>query len=119
MAAPVPATGALNAPPDWALVRVPGLEQGAAARRIERLGGGTVNQVFRVDSAAGRFVLRLDGAAWRRPGVDRARELILHRTAAAAGLAPALVHAAPETQGLLVMEYLHGRVWGGADYDDL
>ncbi len=118
MAAPVPAAG-LNAPPDWALARVPGLEQGAAARRIERLGGGTVNEVYRIDSAAGRFVLRLDGPAWRRPGVDRARELVLHRTAAAAGLAPALVHAAPDTQGLLVMEYLDGRVWGSADYDDL
>ncbi|MFI4868313.1 MAG: phosphotransferase [Steroidobacterales bacterium] len=118
MAASIPAPG-LNAPPDWALARVPGLEQGAAAQRIERLGGGTVNEVYRVDSAAGRFVLRLDGAAWRRPGVDRARELVLHRTAAAAGLAPALVHAAPETQGLLVMEYLDGRVWGSADYDDL
>jgi thiamine kinase len=108
----------VNAPPAWALARVPGLEQGARARRIERLGGGTVNEVYRVDSPAGRFVLRLDGAAWRRPGVDRARELVLHRTAAAAGLAPALVHAAPETQGLLVMEYMQGRLWGAADYDD-
>jgi len=118
MAAPVPAAG-LSAPPDWALARVPGLEQGAAARRVQRLGGGTVNEVYRIDSAAGRFVLRLDGAAWRRPGVDRARELVLHRTAAAAGLAPALVHAAPETRGLLVMEYLEGRQWGSADYQDL
>ncbi|HXL97406.1 MAG TPA: phosphotransferase [Steroidobacteraceae bacterium] len=119
MAAPVPATGSLNAPPGWALARVPGLEQGASARRIERLGGGTVNRVYRVDSAAGRFVLRLDGAAWRRPGVDRARELLLHRTAAAAGLAPALVDAAPEAQGLLIMEFLEGRLWGSSDYDDI
>jgi thiamine kinase len=86
---------------------------------MERLGGGTVNEVYRVDSALGSFVLRLDGAAWRRPGVDRARELVLHRTAAGAGLAPALVHAAPEAQGLLVMEYLEGRVWVGSDYGDL
>jgi thiamine kinase len=118
MVAAIPEAG-LNGPPGWALARVPGLEQGAVARRIERLGGGTVNEVYRVDSAAGRFVLRLDGAAWRRPGVDRARELVLHRTAAAAGLAPALVHAAPESQGLLVMEYVEGRLWGSADYDDL
>jgi thiamine kinase len=119
MAAPVPAADSLNAPPGWALARVPGLEQGATAQRIERLGGGTVNEVYRVDSAAGRFVLRLDGAAWRRPGVDRARELVLHRTAAAAGLAPALVDAAPAPQGLLIMEYLEGRVWGSSDYDDI
>jgi thiamine kinase len=119
MAAAVPAPGALNVPPAWALARVPGLEQGASARRIERLGGGTVNEVYRVDSSAGRFVLRLDGAAWRRPGVDRARELLLHRAAAAAGLAPALVDAAPESQGLLIMEYLDGRTWGSSDYEDV
>lgn len=119
MAAPVSATEPLNGPPDWALARVPGLQGGEIARRMERLGGGTVNEVYRIDSAAGRFVLRLDGAAWRRPGVDRARELVLHRAAAAAGLAPALVDAAPEAQGLLIMEYLEGRVWESPDYDDL
>jgi thiamine kinase len=97
---------------------VPGLEQGASARCIERLGGGTVNEVYRVETSAGRFVLRLDGAAWRRPGVDRARELLLHRAAAAAGLAPALVAAAPESQGMLIMEYLEGRIWESGDYED-
>ena len=66
------------------------------ARYIVRLGGGSVNEVFRVDSAGGRFVLRLDGAAWRRPGVDRARELTLHGAAATAGVAPAIVAAEPE-----------------------
>jgi thiamine kinase len=119
MAAPVPATGSLKAPPGWALARVPGLMHGESARRIERLGGGTVNEVYRIDSAAGCFVLRLDGAAWRRPGVDRTRELLLHRTAAAGGLAPMLVDAAPEAQGLLIMEFLPGRLWDSADYGDL
>jgi thiamine kinase len=119
MAAPVPAPGALKAPPGWALARVPGLTHGESARRIERLGGGTVNEVYRIDSAAGSFVLRLDGAAWRRPGVDRTRELLLHRTAAAGGLAPMLVDAAPEAQGLLIMEFLPGRLWVSADYGDL
>lgn len=109
----------MSAPPDWALARVPGLAEGATARCIERLGGGTVNEVYRVDSAAGRFVLRLDGPAWRRPGVDRARELILHRVAAAAGIAPALVAATPEARGLLVMEFIPGRIWDSADYDDV
>jgi thiamine kinase-like enzyme len=116
MAAPIPAADDLIRPPDWALARVPGLASGAPAQHIERLGGGTVNQVFRVDSAAGRFVLRLDGAAWRRPGVDRRRELLLHRAAAAAGLAPSLLAAAPEAQGLLIMEYLEGRTWSASDY---
>jgi thiamine kinase len=118
MAAPVPAAGTLSTPPAWALARVPGLTQGESALRIERLGGGTVNQVYRVDSAAGRFVLRLDGPAWRRPGVDRARELLLHRAAAAGGLAPALLGAVPEEQGLLIMQYLEGRLWSAADYGE-
>jgi aminoglycoside phosphotransferase (APT) family kinase protein len=119
MVAPIPAAAALIAPPEWALARVPGLGKGAAALRIERLGGGTVNEVYRIDSAAGRFVLRLDGAAWRRPGVDRTRELVLHRTAAAAGIAPAVVDAAPEAHGLLITEYLDGRLWEAADYGDV
>jgi thiamine kinase len=119
MAAKVPAAEPLSAPPAWALARVPGLARGARACRIERLGGGTVNEVFRVDSAVGRFVLRLDGAAWRRPGVDRARELVLHRAAAQAGLAPALIDAAPEAHGLLIMEYQDGRLWHSSDYDDV
>jgi aminoglycoside phosphotransferase (APT) family kinase protein len=116
MAAAVPPADALNAPPAWALARVPGLAEGARALRVERLGGGTVNDVYRIDSSAGRFVLRLDGAAWRRPGVDRVRELALHRTAAAAGIAPALVDAEPQLHGLLIMEYREGRPWDRADY---
>jgi thiamine kinase-like enzyme len=119
MAAPVSTAAALTAPPDWALARVPGLREGTAALRIERLGGGTVNEVYRIDSAAGRFVLRLDGAAWRRPGVDRKRELVLHRAAAAGGIAPAVVDADPQAHGLLITEYLDGRLWEAADYDDV
>jgi thiamine kinase len=119
MAAPISPAAGLNAPPDWALARVPGLAEGASALRIERLGGGTVNEVYRVDSAVGRFVLRLDGAAWRRPGVDRQRELVLHRAAAVAGIAPALVAAAPEARGLLVMEFVPGRLWDSADYHNV
>lgn len=119
MAAPVSPAAGLNGPPAWALARVPGLGEGAGPRCVERLGGGTVNEVYRVDSAVGRFVLRLDGAAWRRPGVDRERELILHRAAAAAGIAPALVAAAPAQRGLLVMEFVPGRLWDGADYDNV
>jgi aminoglycoside phosphotransferase (APT) family kinase protein len=101
------------------LARVPGLASGERARHIERLGGGTVNEVYRVDSVAGRFVLRLDGPAWRRPGVDRARELILHRAAATVGLAPAVLAAAPEERGLLVMEFVPGRLWDGSDYENV
>jgi thiamine kinase len=119
MAAPIPPADDLTAPPPWALAHVPGLEHGQSPSRLERLAGGSVNQVFRVDSGAGRFVLRLDGAAWRRPGVDRARELILHRSAAAAGIAPALLYADTSRQGLLIGAYESGRLWSAEDYEDL
>ncbi|HEY2418750.1 MAG TPA: hypothetical protein VGH84_12580, partial [Steroidobacteraceae bacterium] len=79
MAAEIPTAERLSAPPAWALARVPGLEHGEPPLAVMRLTGGSVNQVFRIDSASGRFVLRLDGAAWRRPGVDRGREWLLHR----------------------------------------
>jgi aminoglycoside phosphotransferase (APT) family kinase protein len=95
---------------------VPGLERGAAPRLVQPLPGGSVNRVYRVDSAAGRFVVRLNGAAWRRPGVDRARELLLHRAAAAAGIAPAIVHAEPAADGLLITEHRDGRVWSPDDF---
>jgi len=116
MAAKVSAGRNLTGPALKVLARVPGLECGQQAHRIERLGGGTVNEVFRVDTSAGRFVLRLNGAQWRRPGVDRVRELQLHRAAAAAGVAPAIVAAEPSWDGLLIMEYEDGRTWAAADY---
>ncbi len=75
MVAEIPAAERLSTPPAWALACVPGLEHGEPPRALMPLAGGSVNQVFRVDSGSGRFVLRLDGAAWRRPGVDRTREL--------------------------------------------
>jgi thiamine kinase-like enzyme len=119
MAPEVPAASGLSAPPDWSLARVPGLEAGQCPLRIECLSGGTVNQVFRVDSAEGRFVLRLDGPAYRRPGVDRSRELALHRAAAAGGVAPTIVVACPELQGLLITQFHPGRAWTAADYADV
>jgi thiamine kinase len=118
MAAPLSTAEHLSAPPAWALARVPGLERGAPPRALSRLSGGSVNHVFRVDSDCGRYVLRLNGAAWRRPGVDRGRELALHRAAAAAGIAPAIVYAEPDAQGLLISEYQQGRLWSEQDYQD-
>jgi aminoglycoside phosphotransferase (APT) family kinase protein len=119
VADPVPPVAGLNEPPDWALQRVPGLGAGQQPRRVHRLGGGTVNEVFQVISAEGSFVVRLDGAAWRRPGVDRQRELALHQVAAAAGIAPQIIEADPAQQGLLITRYEPGRTWGAADYDDV
>jgi len=82
---------------------------------IERLSGGSVNDSWRVDSGAGRFVLRLDGAAWLRPGVDRAREQLLHAAAARGGLAPRLIRYSAAA-GAQVSEYVSGHDWSAADF---
>jgi len=119
MVAEISAAERLTAPPASALACVPGLEHGEPPRALVRLAGGSVNQVFRVDTARGRFVLRLDGAAWRRPGVDRDRELALQRAAAAAGIAPAIAYADPGAHGLLISEYQDGRLWCERDYEDV
>jgi aminoglycoside phosphotransferase (APT) family kinase protein len=116
MAAPLPPAGALR-PPAAALACVPGLAQGEVPLRCERLPDGTVNDSWRVASVAGEFVLRLDGAAWRRPGVDRARESALHGLAAAAGIAPRIV-AQDRARGVLVCEYLAGNDFTPADMGD-
>jgi thiamine kinase len=98
-----------------ALALVPGLEQGAPPARLERLTGGTVNLSWRVDTTRGRFVLRVDGAAWRRPGVDRVRERQLHDVAATAGLAPRVLRR-DAALGAQVSEFLDGRLWSAADF---
>ena len=97
-----------------ALALVPGLEAGTPPLRLERLAGGTVNDCWRVDTLRGRFVLRVDGPAWRRPGVDRDREQRLHDAAAGAGLAPRVLLRAAAV-GAQVSEYLEGSVWHAAD----
>ena len=117
MAPPVPLAAGLKRPPAAALACVPGLEAGASPRAVVPLPDGTVNDVYRVDTAAGRFVLRVDGPAWRRPAVDRAREGVLHAVAAAAGLAPRIVRQ-ESGLGVLVTEYLPGTMWSPADFTE-
>lgn len=102
------------APSAVALACVPGLEGDAGALRVEPLEGGSVNDVYRVDTSLGRFVLRVDGPAWRRPGVDRAREMQLCRPAIGAGLAPR-IHAWHPDIGVLVTSFIEGRTWCDAD----
>ena len=116
MATPAAIATALK-PPAAALALVPGLEQGATPLLLQRLAGGHINETWRVDTALGQYTLRLDGPAAMRPGVARNRELLLHASAAAAGLAPPIVRAVPAAQ-LLVCEFLSGRTWGDADFQD-
>jgi thiamine kinase-like enzyme len=97
-----------------ALLYVPGLEAGQRPLQVVALEGGTVNQLWRVETGVGRFVLRIDGPQARRPGVDRTREFKLHTRAATAGLAPQIV-AGDADSGIMVSEYLEGRRWEARD----
>lgn len=102
-------------PATAALAWVPGVRAGVAPLRVEPLLGGSVNESWRVDTDQGRFVLRIDGPSWRRPGVDREREQLLHEAASRGGLAPRLLLRAA-AQGVQVCEYLEGRSWTPADF---
>jgi thiamine kinase len=108
---------ATQAPGAVALALVPGWQPGEQPLHLQSLEGGSVNDVWRVDTRSGRYVLRIDGAEWRRPGVDRRRELPLHRAAAAAGLAPRIV-ATSAALDAWVMEYIDARRWREEDFAD-
>ena len=100
-----------------ALALVPGLESGAAPLDAVRLTGGSVNDVWRIDTRQGRFVLRLDAAASRRPGVDRQREYLIHQVAAQALIAPQIVARSPAGD-VWVTEFIEARSWRDLDYTD-
>ena len=75
----------------------------ASGISIETLGGGVVNRTVRVRSTVGDWVVRWAGSADAALGIDRRSELLAQRIAAAAGYAPAVVHA-EAASGLLVLE---------------
>jgi aminoglycoside phosphotransferase (APT) family kinase protein len=92
------------------LLRVPGCEDGDPPYSQELIGGGRVNRSFLVRTRRGRFVVRLNDNTASDPGLDRDRELLLHSAAATAGIAPAVVYAAPD-RSCLITEFLDGRLW--------
>ena len=92
------------------LRHVPGCEQGEPPYSQELLGGGRVNRSYLVRTRRGRYVVRLNDNSASDPGLDRERELALHSAAAGAGIAPPVIHAAPDRSSLIT-EYLDGRVW--------
>lgn len=100
--------------PAAALVQVPGH---SAADRITVLEGGTVNRTFRVETSAGRFVVRLHAGEAGVLGVDHFREAQLQSAAAAAGIAPSVFYLDP-AQRFMIGEYVEGRVWTAADFAD-
>jgi thiamine kinase len=93
------------------LRRIPGCAGGEAPLRVQLLHGGrNVNRNLRIDTRAGRFVLRQRIWEGPRPGADSLREVGCHRAAAAAGVAPAVLDAAPDGRWIL-MDYIEGGMW--------
>lgn len=79
-------------------------------RRTPLAGGRGANEVLRITTANGDFVLRRRLAPVDRPGALALQELTAHRLAAAAGLAPRLVDYDPQGHWLL-MEYVPDDPW--------
>ena len=81
---------------------------------IEPLAGGITNQNFRVRDGSERYVVRLcaDGT---QLGIDRRSEAACQRAAAAAGVAPELVHHEPD---LLVTRFVDGETLTAARLQD-
>lgn len=104
-------------PATAALALVPGAgPDGRGVHAVTRLTGGSVNDSWRVTTDRGVYVLRIRGADWRGPGVDRRREAEAQRLAAQAGLAPAVL-AHSDDGAARVTPFVAGRVWDAADYD--
>jgi thiamine kinase len=97
------------------LVHVPGFVSGRTTARASKLYGGTVNTSYLVETSSGRFVVRLHNPQALVLGADHEREAQLHAAAAAAGLAPALVHV-DAGHRFMIMEYVAGERWTSQDF---
>jgi thiamine kinase len=90
---------------------IPGCADGHPPLAVLPLQGGRgCNVVLRVDTSAGRFVLRQRQPPLDRPGAAAQMELRSQQVAAAAGLAPRVLRAALDGSWLL-MEYIDAPLW--------
>lgn len=96
------------------LARVPGA-QVLQAVSIAPLAGGRINRTFLVETAEGRFTVRLGHQAPSLPAIDRRAEIAAHRASAAASLAPPVVFA-DATLDVLITAYAEGRAWTDRDF---
>jgi thiamine kinase-like enzyme len=84
--------------PDWA----------GAIVSAERIPAGLTNTNYRVEVDGTPYFVRIPGAATELLAVDRANELHNTKAAAAAGVAPRVVHAIPD-RDVFVLEWLPAR----------
>jgi len=90
------------------LTQIPGFEKlQPGSYQVERLGGLT-NLVFRIDSGADRYVLRIPGKGTEEY-IDRKVEMHNARVAANAGVSAEVVHADSDS-GVLLMRHLDNTV---------
>ena len=94
--------------------RIRALPIWAGEVRLNRLGGGITNVNFVAEDGARRVVVRV-GDDIPVHGILRFNELAASRAAQAAGISPAVLHAAP---GLLVIDFIQGRTLAAADLQD-
>lgn len=83
------------------------------------IGQGRENRCWRVRSAAGDWVVRLNGAAggWPQPELDREFECRVARAAAQHGLAPPVIACDPQG-GYLITGYIDEPVWTAECFSD-
>jgi thiamine kinase-like enzyme len=79
-------------------------------RLLRTLPGGLSNASYLVEVDEMLCVLRINAPDSARYGINRDLEAVMLRQAAAAGIAPEIIHNAPE-QGVLITRYLDGRHW--------
>jgi aminoglycoside phosphotransferase (APT) family kinase protein len=95
------------------LAYVPGYRQSESSVQISELCGGSVNRSYSVLTPAGRYVVRVSRAPDAWLAADTSVERKLHGIAAAAGIAPAIVHASDRW---LITHYVPGRLWAEPDF---
>jgi len=83
---------------------------GKGPARISRLRAGLVNETYRVVRDGHAYSLRVAAANPRALGLDWHWELRVLERAVAAGLAPAVVYADPQS-GILVLRWAEGQQW--------
>ncbi|WP_107852990.1 choline kinase family protein [Oceanimonas marisflavi] len=74
------------------------------------LSGGLTNSSYRLTTEQGHYWLRRGRLRPHELGIDRYHELIAHRAAAGAGLAPAIRFCEPQS-GILVLDWLDEPDW--------
>lgn len=106
----------MKTPDPGMLAHVPGATSGAPPE-VRALTGGLMSRSFLVATSEGRYVLRLGTTYDTLLAIDRRVETAVQRLAAAAQVAPRVVHA-DVASGLLIAEYVEGRSWSAADFAD-